>query len=85
MTADARIQDHETHWSSAGPGRQGRATAPASPSGGCLSRKTGLAIASRLVMSPQATWRNVDCANRLPGIIQGIEFEDGTKRLQHAA
>lgn len=52
---------------------------------GCLSRKTGLAMAFRLMMSAQAKWRKLDGANRLPEIVQGIEFKDGIKQLQVAA
>ena len=52
---------------------------------GCLSRKTGLAMAFRLMMSAQAKWRKLDGANRLPEIVQGIEFKDRSKQLQHAA
>ena len=48
---------------------------------GCLSRKTGLAMAFRLMMSAQSKWRKLDGANRLPEIIQGIAFEDGIKQL----
>jgi len=52
---------------------------------GCLSRKTGLAMAFRLMMSAQANWRKLDGANRLPEIAQGIAFKDGIKQLQAAA
>ena len=52
---------------------------------GCLSRKTGLAMAFRLMMSAQAKWRKLDGANRLPEIVQGVEFKDGIKQLQDAA
>jgi len=52
---------------------------------GCLSRKTGLAMAFRLMMSAQAKWRKLDGANRLPEIVQGIAFKDGIKKLQAAA
>jgi transposase-like protein len=52
---------------------------------GCLSRKTGLAMAFRLMMSAQAKWRKLDGANRLPEIVQGIAFKDGIKQLQDAA
>ena len=52
---------------------------------GCLSRKTGLAMAFRLMMSAQAKWRKLDGANRLPEIIEGIAFKDGIKQLQNAA
>ena len=52
---------------------------------GCLSRRTGLAIAFRLMMSAQKKWRKLDGQNRLPEIIQGIEFRDGLRQLQTAA
>ncbi len=52
---------------------------------GCLSRKTGLAMAFQLMMSAQSKWRKLDGANRLPEIIQGIAFEDGIKQLPTAA
>lgn len=52
---------------------------------GCLSRKTGLAMAFRLMISAQKKWRKLDGQNRLPEIIQGIEFRDGLRHLQDAA
>ena len=52
---------------------------------GCLSRKTGLAMAFKLMMSAQKKWRKLDGQNRLPEIIQGIEFRDGIRHLQNAA
>jgi putative transposase len=52
---------------------------------GCLSRKAGLAMAFRLMMSSRGKWRKLDGANRLPEVIQGIEFRDGIKQLQAAA
>lgn len=52
---------------------------------GCLSRKTGLAMAFRLMMSAQTKWRKLDGANRMPEIVQGIAFKDGIKQLQAAA
>lgn len=52
---------------------------------GCLSRKTGLAMAFKLMMSAQGKWRKLDGANRMTEIIQGIEFKDGIKQLQNAA
>jgi len=52
---------------------------------GCLSRKTGLAMAFKLMMSAQAKWRKLDGANRIPEIVQGVEFKDGIKQLQTAA
>ncbi len=47
---------------------------------GCLSRRTGLAMAFRPMMSAQAKWRGPDGANRIPEIIQGIAFKDGIKQ-----
>ena len=52
---------------------------------GCLSRETGLAMAFKLMMSAQKKWRELDGQNRLPEIIQGIEFRDGIRQLQTAA
>jgi transposase-like protein len=52
---------------------------------GCLSRKTGLAMAFKLMMSAQGKWRKLNGANRLPEIIQGIAFVDGIKQSQTAA
>jgi len=52
---------------------------------GSLSRKTGLAMACKLMMSAQKKWRKLDGQNRLPEIIQGIEFRDGLRHLQTAA
>jgi len=52
---------------------------------GCLSRETGLAMAFKLMMSAQKKWRKLDGQNRLPEIIQGIEFRDGIRQLQTAA
>jgi len=52
---------------------------------GCLSRKTGLAMAFKLMMSAQNKWRKLDGANRLPEIIQRVEFKDGIKQINKAA
>ena len=52
---------------------------------GCLSRKTGLAIAFKLMMSAQGKWRKLDGSNRMPEIIQGIAFVDRIRQLQPAA
>lgn len=52
---------------------------------GCLSRKTGLAMAFRLMMSAQKKWRKLDGRNRLPEFISGVEFRDGIRHLQAAA
>ena len=47
---------------------------------GCLSRETGLAMAFRLMMSPQAKWRTLDGRNRLPEVTSGVEFRDGVRQ-----
>lgn len=52
---------------------------------GCLSRKTGMAMAFKLMMSAQGKWRKLDGSNRMPEIIQGIAFVDGIKQIQTAA
>ena len=52
---------------------------------GCLSRKTGLAMAFKLMMSAQGKRRKLDGQNRLPEIIQRVEFRDGLRQLQVAA
>jgi putative transposase len=52
---------------------------------GCLSRKTGLAMAFKLMLSAQKKWRKLDGQNRLPEVIAGVEFRDGIRHLQKAA
>jgi hypothetical protein len=52
---------------------------------GCLSRKTGLAMAFKLMMSAQKKWCRLDGQNRLPDIIAGVGFRDGIRQLQDAA
>ena len=52
---------------------------------GCLSRKTGLAMAFKLMMAAQRKWRKLDGRNRLPELIQGVAFRDGLVQLQTAA
>ncbi len=52
---------------------------------GCLSRKTGLAMAFKLMMSAQRKWRSLDGRNRMPQLIQGVAFCDGIAKLQAAA
>ena len=46
---------------------------------GCLSRQTALAMTHQLMLSARKTWRKPDGQNRLPEIIQGVEFRDGIK------
>ena len=52
---------------------------------GCLSRKTGLAMAFKLMMSAQKKWRKLDGRKRLPEVVSGVEFRDGVRHLQTAA
>lgn len=49
---------------------------------GCLSRKTGIAMTFKLMISAQGRWRKIDGSNRMPEIIQGIAFVDSIKQLQ---
>ena len=52
---------------------------------GCLSWKTALAMTNKLMMSAKLKWRKLNGANRLPEIINGVEFKDGIKQHKHAA
>jgi len=52
---------------------------------GCLNRKTALAMVYKLMMSARKKWRKLNSPNRLPEIIQGVEFKDGMPQLQNAA
>ena len=51
---------------------------------GCLNRKTALAMVFRLMMSAKKKWRKISGPNRLPEVIQGVEFRDGVKQNQIA-
>jgi len=52
---------------------------------GCLSRKTALSMVYKLMMSAKKKWRKLDGVNRMPEIINGVEFKDRIKQLQNAA
>ena len=52
---------------------------------GCFSHKTGLANSFKLMISAQKKWRKPDGLNRLPEIIQRVEFRHGIRQLQTAA
>ncbi len=52
---------------------------------GCLSRQTALAMTHQLMVSAKKKWRKLDGQNRLPQIIQGVEFRDGIKHEIKAA
>jgi len=52
---------------------------------GCLSRQTALAMTHQLMLSAQKKRRKLDGQNRLPEIIEGIEFRDRIKHEIKAA
>ena len=52
---------------------------------GCLSRRTALTMVFKLMMSAKRNWRKLSGSNRLPEIIEGIEFRNGIKQIQVAA
>ena len=52
---------------------------------GCLSRRTGLAMAFKLMRSAQTKWRKLDSANRMSETVQEIAFKDGIKQPNKAA
>ncbi len=52
---------------------------------GCLSRKTALAMAFKLILSAKRKWRKLDGSNQLAEVIEGVPFKDGIKQIQCAA
>ena len=52
---------------------------------GCLSRQSALAMTHQLMLSAKKKWRKLDGQNRMPEIIEGIEFRDGIKHESKAA
>ena len=52
---------------------------------GCLSRKTALAMAFKLILSAKRKWRKLDGSNQLAELIEGAPFKDGIKLTKHAA
>jgi len=52
---------------------------------GCLSRQTALAMTHQLMHSAKRKWHKLDGQNRLPEIIDGVEFRDGIKHEIKAA
>ena len=53
--------------------------------GGCLSRRTALTMVFMLMMPAKRNWRKLSGSNRLPEIIEGIEFRNGIKQIKVAA
>jgi len=51
----------------------------------CLSRKTALAMAFKLILSAKRKWRKLDGSNQLAELIEGVPFKDGIKQIKHAA
>ena len=52
---------------------------------GCLSRKTALAFAFKLILSVKRKWRKLDGSNQLAELIKGVSFKDGIELTKHAA
>ena len=46
---------------------------------GCLSRKTALSMVFKLMMSAKKKWQKLGGRNRLPKVIQRVEFKDEIK------
>ncbi|MFT4619959.1 MAG: putative transposase, partial [Polaromonas sp.] len=46
---------------------------------------TALSMVFKLMMSAKKKWRKLSGTNRLPEVIQRVEFKDGIKQLQNAA
>lgn len=44
---------------------------------GCLSHRTALAMVFQLVMAASKTWRRLNGYDKLPRVIEGIQFTDG--------
>ena len=51
----------------------------------CLSRKTALAMAFKLILSARGKWRKLDGSSHLAELIEGVPFKDGIKQIKHAA
>jgi len=49
------------------------------------TRKTVPCVVFRLMMSARKKWRRISKLNRLPEVIQGVDFKDGMKQLQAIA
>ena len=44
---------------------------------GCLSHRTALAMVFKLVMAASKTWRRLNGYDKLPRVIEGVQFTDG--------
>jgi len=47
-----------------------------------VCRKTALSMVFKLMMPAKKKWRKLSSTNRLPQVIQGVEFKDGIKLLK---
>ena len=52
---------------------------------GCLSRKTALAMAFKLILCARRKWRKLNGSNQLAELVEGVPFKDGIKQIKHAA
>jgi len=52
---------------------------------GCLSRKTALAMAFKLILSARRKWRKLDGSNQIAEVIKGVPLKDGIKQIKCAA
>lgn len=52
---------------------------------GCLSRKTALAMAFKLILSARRKWRKLDGSNQIAEVIQGVPFKNAIKQIKCAA
>ena len=44
---------------------------------GCLSHKTALAMVFKLVMAARESWRRLNAYDKLPKVMEGVQFTDG--------
>lgn len=52
---------------------------------GCLSEKTGFAMLYKLVVTAEKRWPRLRGSKLVADVIEGIQFKDGVKVLEHAA
>ena len=51
----------------------------------CLSKKTALAMACKLILSDKGKWRKPDGSSHLAKITKEVPFKDGIKKIKHTA
>src|ERR1700675_2303072 len=52
---------------------------------GCGSRRAGLAMAFKLALKAQSSWRKLNGSEKLQDLITGVRFVDGEEQTQQAA